>query len=53
MIVKINKSFEKDVKNINSQSINKNLIKIINEMEIANKISDLSNLKKIQGTNNY
>lgn len=53
MIVKIDKSFEKDVKSINSQLINKNLIKTINELQTANKISDISNLKKIQGTNNY
>jgi mRNA-degrading endonuclease RelE of RelBE toxin-antitoxin system len=53
MIVKIDKTFEKDVKNINSQLINKNLIKILNEIQTANKISDISNLKKIQGTSNY
>jgi len=53
MIVKIDKSFEKDVKSINSQLINNNLIKIINEIQTANKISDISNLKKIQGTSNY
>ena len=53
MIIKIDKSFEKDVKSINSQLTNKTLIKIINELQTANKISDISNLKKIQGTNNY
>jgi mRNA interferase RelE/StbE len=53
MIVKIDKSFEKDVKSINSQLINKNLVRIINEIQTVNKISDISNLKKIQGTSNY
>ena len=53
MIVKIDISFEKDVKNINSQLINKKLVTVINKIQQANKISDIANLKKIQGTNNY
>lgn len=53
MIVRIDKSFEKDVKNINSQLINKRVTKVINEIQTADKISDITNLKKIQGTNNY
>ena len=53
MIVIIDKSFEKDVKSINSQLINKKLTKVINEVQTADKISDITNLKKIQGTNNY
>lgn len=53
MIVKIDRSFEKDVKDINSRLINQILIKIINELKTKDKISDISNLKKIQGTKNY
>jgi len=53
MIVRIDKSFEKDVKNINSLLINKKLTKVINEIQTADKISDITNLKKIRGTNDY
>ena len=53
MIAKIDKSFEKDVKNIISPLINKKLAKVINEIETADKISDIANLKKIRGTNDY
>jgi len=53
MIVKIDKSFAKDVEKINSQSMNKKLFKVITGIQKASKISDISNLKKIHGTKNY
>ena len=53
MIVKIDKSLMKDIRKINSESINNKLAKVIIEIQKANKIADISNLKKIQGTRNY
>ena len=53
MIVKIDKSFVKDVEKINSSSINEKLSRIIPGIQKASKISEISNLKKLHGTKNY
>jgi len=53
MIVKIDKSLVKDIRKINSESINNKLAKVIVEIQKADKMADISNLKKIQGTKDY
>ena len=53
MIVKIDKSFAKDVEKINSSSINKKISRIILGIQKASKVSEISNLKKLHGTKNY
>lgn len=53
MIVKIDKSFEKDVEKISSSSMNKKVSRIILEIQKASKVSEISNLKKLHGTKNY
>lgn len=53
MIVKIDKSFVKDVEKINSSSINEKLSRIILGIQKASKVSEISNLKKLHGTKNY
>ncbi len=50
MIVKIDKSFVKDVEKINSSSINEKLSRIILGIQKASKVSEISNLKKLHGT---
>lgn len=53
MIVKIDKSFVKDVEKINSSSINKKISRIILGIQKVSKVSEISNLKKLHGTRNY
>jgi len=53
VIVKIDKSFAKDVERINSQSINKKLSRVIIGIQKTSKLSEVTNLKKIHGTKNY
>ena len=53
MKLRIDRSFDKDVKKIKSKVIKNRLEKIIFEIKASDKISDITNLKKIQGTRNY
>jgi len=53
MIVKIDKSFEKDVKNLKSKNVNKKLVKLIEELISAEKLSEIKNLKKLKSKGNY
>ena len=53
MIVRIDRSFDKDGKKIKSKVIKSRLAKIIIEIKASNKLSDIPNLKKIQGTRIY
>ena len=48
MIVRIDRSFDKDVKKIKSKVIKSRLAKIIIEIEASNKLSDIPNLKKFK-----
>lgn len=50
MIVKIDKSFEKDVKKINNKSISQKISAVINEFQGAEKLSEIKNLKKLKGS---
>ncbi len=50
MIVKIDKSFEKDVKKINNKSIYQKIYAVINEFQDAEKLSEIKNLKKLKGS---
>ena len=53
MIVKIDKSFEKDFKKISDEKLRNKLLDIINSIQKAIKISDLKNIKKLQGTKDF
>ncbi len=53
MIIKIDKSFVKDVEKINSSSINEKLSRIILGIQKVARVSEISNLKKLHGTKNY
>ena len=41
--------FSKDLDRIGDEQIKQKLLKIINEVEISNKLSDIKNVKKIKG----
>ncbi len=53
MIVKIDKSLEKDVFKIPNKTIRNKLTGIIIGIQDAEKLSDIPNLKKIKGADNY
>ena len=53
MIVKIDKSLEKDVHKISNKTIRNKLAKIIIHIQNAEKLLDVPNLKKIKGDNKY
>jgi len=53
MIVKIDKSLEKDVRKIKDKVVRVSLIEVINAIQDAKKLSDIKNLKKLQGTRNF
>lgn len=53
MIVKIDKSLEKDVKKIKDASVKQALHTLIIQLQQANKLSDIQNIKKLQGTKNF
>ena len=50
MILKIEKSFDKDFKKAKQTNLNKKLLAILKEISSARKISDISNIKKLRGT---
>ena len=52
MLVKIDKSFQKDVKRIKENNILKRIAATIRHVQKAENISDIRNLKKLAGSNN-
>lgn len=52
MLVKIDKSFQKDVKKIKENNIIKRIAATIRHIQKAKNISDIRNLKKLAGSNN-
>ena len=53
MIVRIDKSLEKDTRKIKDASVKNSLAKIIRELQMAQKLGEIRNLKKLQGTKNF
>lgn len=53
MIVKIDRSFARDVEKIKSESLKKNISRVISDIQNTAKVSEIPNLKKIHGTRNY
>ncbi len=53
MIVKIDKSLEKDVYKISNKTIRSKLVRIIIGIQDAEKLGDIPNLKKLKGSGNY
>lgn len=54
MVVKYARHFSKDLDKINQASVKKEILKIIEEVEIAENILVIRNLKKLKGfTNAY
>ena len=53
MIVKIDKSLEKDVNKIQDKLIRKKLAHIISILQQTDKLYDIPNIRKIKGTNIY
>jgi len=43
------KSFYKDLDNLTLQSVKKSIISVIENVELANKASEIKNLKKLSG----
>lgn len=52
MKVLIDKSFSKDVSKISDKKIRRAIANIIENIQDANKLSDINNLKKLKGTKN-
>ena len=52
MLVKIDKSFQKDVRRIKEKNILKRIAATIRHIQKAENISDIRNLKKLAGSNN-
>ena len=53
MIVKIDKSLEKDLSKITDQIIIKKLHSIIISIQKSSKLSEINNIKKLKGTKNF
>jgi mRNA interferase RelE/StbE len=53
MNVDFRKSFEKDLNNIRDQALLKKIKAVIEEVENAENIADISNIKKLQADGNY
>ncbi len=49
MIVKIDKSFEKDFKKAGNQRLNPKLLATIENIQKATKLTDIKNIKKLKG----
>ncbi len=50
MIVKIDKSFEKDFKKAGNQRLNPKLLATIENIQKATKLTDIKNIKKLKGS---
>jgi mRNA interferase RelE/StbE len=53
MILKIDKSFEKDFKKVGNQKLNPKLLMIIENIKRAEKLTDIKNIKKLKGTSDF
>ena len=53
MILKIDKSFDKDFKKAGNQKLNPKLLTIIKNIQKATKLSDIRNIKKLKATSNF
>jgi len=52
MIVKIDKSFQKDVRKLNHSTLNQKIAIIIQQIKTASSISEIKNLKKLSISQN-
>lgn len=53
MIVKIDKSLQKDLKKINDQSVKSTLANTILNIQNVSKPTDIQNIKKLKGAKNF
>ena len=53
MILKIDKSFEKDFKKIGNVKLRPKLLSILENIQGASKISDIKNIKKLKGSSEF
>ena len=53
MILEFDKSFEKSLDKITDKSLFNKIYKLIQQIETANSLSELSNVKKLSGFKNY
>ncbi|MBD2516308.1 type II toxin-antitoxin system RelE/ParE family toxin [Nostoc sp. FACHB-973] len=53
MNIEFRKSFEKDLNNIRDEALLKKIKMVIEEVEKAVNLADISNIKKLQGDGNY
>ena len=53
MIVRFDKSFLKSLGKINSQSIKKRVVEVIEDLEKASSLHQVKSVKKLQGFKNY
>ena len=53
MRLRIDKAFDKDFKKARNTNHNKKLLSILKEIESANNLSDISNIKKLRGTSGF
>lgn len=53
MNVEFRKSFEKDLENIRDKAILKRIRAVIEEVEVAENLRDVSNLKKLKADGDY
>ncbi len=52
MIVRVDKSFQKDTTKINQEPLKKEIINIIRKIQEAKQLTEISNCKKIRGGKN-
>ena len=50
MIVKIDKAFQKDVRKLNNRAINSKIASAIGNVQMADNVHQIRNLKKLKGT---
>jgi len=53
MILKIDKSFEKDFKKARNEKLRAKLLSILVNIQKASKLSEIKNIKKLKGSSNF
>ena len=53
MKLKIDKTFKKDFTKARQPNLNKKLLAVLEEIELAKKLSDIANIKKLRGTADF
>jgi mRNA interferase RelE/StbE len=53
MILKIDKSFEKDFKKTGNEKLKPKLLSVLDNIQKATKISDIKNIKKLKGSSDF